>query len=173
MFKNMNREELMKEFKRLECEKEELFNAWSLNEEDETVSERIDEISELMDEIDELLEKLDDGYDYYEHCDGQWKDWASNREVNRAMKKSIYKTNEEEVADFLNRARNACPKEKWFILDWIDNIEIINKYLRHGVPCLDSIFAVDHLENEGIWMSYKEPFETCLRIIAEYIGIEY
>ena len=107
----------------------------------------------------------------------KWYGWSSNDLMIHAMNHSIWNTDEEEINKVIENARKVMKLMdcQSYEMGFIDDLEFINKYLRHGKGCdgCEHVFILDCLENDCMWDIYKEPFIRFVQKLTYDIDREY
>ena len=96
----------------------------------------------------------------------KYYDWCSNPIVRKTMKKSVDLTDENEIRKMINDAIKVlavvgCTEENSFneIHEYLEYLRIINEEYRHNIyNGTTTVFAVDILENRGLYQPYREGF---------------
>ena len=96
----------------------------------------------------------------------KYYDWCSNPIVRKTMEKSVDLTDENEIRKMINDAIKVlavvgCTEENSFneIHEYLEYLRIINEEYRHNIyNGTTTVFAVDILENRGLYQPYREGF---------------
>ena len=162
---NIEHDKVLDKVLAIEQEKEDLeviYNAWK-------------EENDIFEKCKEWGNELFGHYPWRDEYD--YEDWASDPETGAKVDKSIAELDENEVAKFIDNARNALnsigytrDEDYREVHDYIDYIEYINRDMRHDIPngCM-SVFSLDILENRGLWIPYKEGFKECIEKVAKEV----
>lgn len=110
--------------------------------------------------------------------DIEWCDWNSNLFINATMMNSIELMDEDEVDKLISNAIKVLDmigytkdgNDCWEVAHYLDNLQFINSNLRHDIDdnCM-SIFAVDILENRGLWLPDREHFEMGILKVLDVV----
>lgn len=133
-----------------------------------------DEWSTKMRLTYKIIDTWRDERDWYEI---KWRDWSSNHVINDTMHKSIEMTDEKEIEKMIENARKVlklvnCTEEHdcWEVHFCLWGIETINKYIRYNIfNGADNVFAVDCLENRGMYCPDREGFMMGVLRVMELV----
>lgn len=107
----------------------------------------------------------------------KWYGWSSNDLMCQTMYQTIWETDEEEINKIIENARKVIEliDKRSYTIGFVDDLEFINKYLRHGEGCdgCEHVFILDCLENDCMWNIYKEPFIRFVQKVIYDIDSDY
>jgi hypothetical protein len=109
--------------------------------------------------------------------DMKWYGWSSNDLMCRTLYQSIWETDEEEINKVIENARKVMEliDNQSYDIGFIDDLEFINKYIRHGEGCdgCEHVFILDCLENDCMLNICKEPFISFVQKLCYSIDRDY
>ena len=99
-------------------------------------------------------------------------DWLSNEERFNEVYNSILKTDEMRVEKFLNKIKDLGSPS---LTEFSELLEIVNKEFRYNYDLRYSnvIYAIDMLENYGIWNVSYENFNDIINKLSRVSGINF
>ena len=99
-------------------------------------------------------------------------DWLSNEERFNEVYNSILKTDEMRVEKFLNKIKDLGSPS---LTEFSELLEIVNREFRYNYDLRDGnvIYAIDMLENYGIWNVSYENFNDIINKLSRVSGIKF
>ena len=99
-------------------------------------------------------------------------DWLSNKERFNEVYNSILNTDERRVETFLNKIKDLGSPS---LTEYSELLETVNKEFRYNYDLRDGnvIYAIDMLENYGIWKVSYENFDVVINRLSKASGINF
>lgn len=114
--------------------------------------------------------------------EGTWYGWGSNDLIFYSMLKSIDETNEDEVSRIVENANKVInlikeydDEDSCYSEEYVDNLSYINTKIRYrdfDDYCMH-VYVLDHLENEGMWEVYREPFKLFIDRVINWVDNDF
>ena len=113
---------------------------------------------------------------------GEWYGWGSNDLIFEGMMTTIEMTNEEEISKLVENANKVIKLIKeyededfCYSEEYVDDLSYINTKIRYrefNDYCMH-VYILDHLENDGMWEVYREPFQLFVDRVISWIDSDF
>lgn len=115
--------------------------------------------------------------------EGKWYGWGSNELIFEGMFRTINMTDEEEISKLVENAKKIISLIKeyddedfCYSEEFVDDLEYINTKIRHKTyhdDCCMHVYVLDHLENDGMWEVYEEPFQLFIDRVISWVDSDF
>ncbi len=109
--------------------------------------------------------------------DGEWYGWDSNDLIFYGMLTTIGMTDQDEINKLIENAKKVLNNMVNFepYDDYLFELEHVNNHVRNQQfeEGCTHVYVLDHLENDGMWQVYREPFQLFVDKVFNMIDSEY
>ena len=173
------------------------YSTWT-EEQQKREDERYKEVDKQLKLLEEEYDNWKDENDLYKQCadwseelhgfvlwrDNKyfWRDWATDKETNERVHRTIRELDEKEIDKFVENGRRVLnsigythDKDFYEVHEFLDYISAINKSFRYDD--IDdggmSYLGMDILENRQLYIPYREDFIECLKKVAKEVDFVF